>query len=343
MPALITGILTIGLNVFALATDASIAELWRKVRRLHPLADPTEAAVIAIDKPARLALSLTGAEALALSVVSGGALYFDIEHAGENLHNMWHLILRIAGVIPKLFFSKTYLNEFFWYAVGAIVAGQVAGDTVRRALPVIGQWVAVGAVMDDVATLVEVGAETMVSPWVIENEVSLTYPVRVSVSRDPRSSTFPATARSWRLEALVDGAVGSAPVTGTVNERGRLRSDPLVLEVSAPFAGRTIQWSIVVLDYDGFQVATGVSEQYRNDDPAHPAGEVAFAITQIPATISARTVFRRSATTTYDPAVGGYSWSDQVTVAGTVLSGGALDVAGAAVATLAGVAGVVWK
>ena len=61
----------------------------------------------------------------------------------------------------------------------------------------------------------EVCAETIISPWVIENEVTLTYPATVTVNRcDPLDATFPATARSWKFEAKVDGAVVLAPVTG---------------------------------------------------------------------------------------------------------------------------------
>jgi hypothetical protein len=192
-------------------------------------------------------------------------------------------------------------------------------------------------------TLAEVAAETVVSPWVIENEVSLTYPATVTVARDPRSSTFPATAHSWRLEALVDGAVGLAPITGQINHAGKLQSEPLVLSVSAPFGGKTIQWSVVFLDEDGMQVGTGVSAQYPNNDPNHPASSVSLSIEQLPATITDRTVFKRAATTTYSSQAGGYTWSDQVTVTGTAHSAGIADVTGAAVATLAGVAGMVWK
>ena len=70
---------------------------------------------------------------------------------------------------------------------------------------------------------------------------------------------------------------------------------------------------------------------------------VEFAIKQLPAMIGSATVFKRAATTTYDVKAGGYSWSDQVTVTGTVHSDHHQDVTGTAVATLAGVAGMVLK
>src|SRR5207302_7562374 len=89
----------------------------------------------------------------------------------------------------------------------------------------------------DLATLAEVCAETIICPWVIENEVSLTYAATVTISRDPCAATFPATARSWRLEPKVDGSVVLAPITGTINQGGKVQSDPLVVQTTAPFGG----------------------------------------------------------------------------------------------------------
>jgi hypothetical protein len=117
----------------------------------------------------------------------------------------------------------------------------------------------------------------------------------------------------------------------------------LVLKVVAPFGGKEIQWSVVMLDQAGKQVGTGASAKFENDDPDHVPSTVEFAITELPATITAATVFKRAATTTYSTADQGYTWSDGVSVSGTVDSGGVDEVTGAAIATLLGVAGVVWK
>ena len=47
-------------------------------------------------------------------------------------------------------------------------------------------------VLGDVATLAEVVAETIVAPWVIENEINLTYPATITVSRDKdEDATWP--------------------------------------------------------------------------------------------------------------------------------------------------------
>jgi len=345
-----TGVLCIGLNAVALLTDIDIALTWKQVRHLLEPDDATDAAEAALrmGNIVRNALrvltdgtiKLTSAEGFARLVVYGAATYTNIEHRGESLTNLWQLILGFATVIPKLLFGP---RSVLWTDIGQIMVRQQGAARIINAIPFFGQYYAIGTVVADVVTLAEVAAETVISPWVIENEVSLTYPATVTISRDARSSTFPATARSWRLEALVDGAVGLAPITGQINQGGRLQSDAMVRQVTAPFGGSTIQWSVVFLDEDGMQVGTGVSPQYPNNDPSHPASNVALSITQLPATITDKTVFKRAATTTYSPQAGGYTWSDQVTVTGTAHSAGIEDVTGAAVATLAGVAGMVWK
>ncbi len=207
----------------------------------------------------------------------------------------------------------------------------------------IGEVIAVIEAVGDVATLAEVAAETIVAPWVIENEVTLTYAATVTVSRDPQASTFPATAVSWRLESKVDGAVVLDPITGTVNEGGRIQSDPLVLSVTAPFGGQNIQWSIVFLDAAGQQVGTGVSASFTNNDPNNTPSAVPITITQIPATITSSTVFERSDTTGYSSAAGGYTWSNQITDSGTVADKGIQEVSATAISTLAGVAAVTWE
>jgi hypothetical protein len=338
IPALITGIMSIGLTIFALATDLNIAATWQKIRDLFSKPPVAEEALRAVLDGA---ISLTAADAATVAVASGGATYLQVKSRGENLDNLWGTLVGLGSVIPKVIFNARSIG--IWAQVAEAIVGQEAADRIINAIPGIGETYALVSIAGDVATLAEVAAETLISPWVIENEVSLTYPVEVTVSRDPRSSTWPATARSWRLEALVDGALALDPITGVINQGGRIGSTPLVLDVSAPFGGSTIQWSLVLLDANGRQVGTGVSAQFVNNDAGQVASKVSFSITQIPATITASTVFKRADTTTYSRTAGGYTWSDQVVDTGTVASNGIQEVTGATVATLAGVAGAVWK
>ena len=338
VPALLTGILTIGLSAFALLLDIPVAGVWSTVTSEldEALKDETLLNNI-LDALLRGSLvSFTSAEAGALATAVGEAM------PTPQSPSLAKILAGFASVIAKTIFSPSSATLIF-RAIATSIAKVETAQAVLDAIPFVGQVLAVIAAVGDAVTLAEAVGETLASPWVIENEVSLTYPTTVKISRDSRASTWPVTARSWRLEALVEGALVLDPITGLINGGGKTDSDPLKLNVTAPFGGQQIQWSFVALDASGRQVATGVSATYPNDDPTKPASDVSFAITQLPATITASTVFHRAATSTYDTKAGGYSWSDQVNVPGTVQSANAQHVAGAAVATLAGVAGMVFK
>ena len=349
VPALLTGVLTIGMTVFALATDLDIAAAWVPVRKevqAYGFTNILNLFLRCLREGSTFGLS--AAEAASASIAAGAATYEDVKANGQNLGNLWNILLGVASVIPKLLFSPAG-GEFLGNIAKAILYESTAAR-IAEAIPIIGQVLAVISAVGDAVTLAEVCAETIVSPWVIENEVNLTYQATVTIKPDPRSENegrdggiWPAAARSWRLEAPVDGVLVLEPVTGSINENGHTRTEALQVPVTAPFGGKQIQWTFVVLDASGRQVGTGVSPTYPNDDPAKPAKVVEFAITQIPAMIGSSTVFKRAATTTYDVKAGGYSWSDQVKVDGTAKSDHAQEPTGAAVATLAGVAGVVFK
>ncbi len=338
---LLTGAVSLGLTAFALATDFDIAttlkqyiandgvvQAFDEIQELDHILEATDA--------------LTSTEIFATSVATGGATYADVTNNKGDLSNLWSILGIMGSVVPKLVFNKGAFGDLFGALAEAILT-QEAASKVIEAIPLVGELYEVVAIAGDVATLAEAIGETVASPWVIENQVSLTYPATVTVSRDPRAATWPVTARSWRLEAQIDGAVALAPVTGPLNAGGSTQSDPIVLDLTAPFGGKTITWSFVVLDAAGNQVGTGVSAKLPNDDAANPPSSVEFAITELPAVITADTVFKRADTTTYDSAEAGYTWSDAVADNGTSATGKIQEIAGVAIATRLGVAGIVWK
>jgi hypothetical protein len=336
-PALMTGIISIGLTSFALLTDLDIATTWASVRKV--LLNDVNALASAL-RAIPATVSLTAAESFAAVVAAGGATYEDIANNHGDIHNIWSILLSVGSIIPKIIFGVG--ANVIWINVSEAIVAEEAADKLLEALPLIGEVIAVISAVGDAVTLAEAIGETATSPWVIENEVALTYQATVTVSKDPRAATWPLTARSWRIEAKIDGAVALSPSTGPLNG-GPNDNDPIVLTLTAPFAGNTISWSIVVLDAAGNQVGTGVSAQLPNNDEANPPSSVAFAITQLPAAITAATVFKRAATTTYSATGGSYIWSNAVTDTGTRANSGIQEVTGVAIATRLGVAGIVWK
>ncbi|MBV9426081.1 MAG: hypothetical protein JOZ98_24465, partial [Solirubrobacterales bacterium] len=340
VPALLTGILSIALTAFALATSLSISAAWAGIRKVLG-GVPANRFLIDLEKVVSGLFPIIRTEALALDVASGVATYTDIEANHQKLSNIWSLLLGLASIIPRVLFSPSTID--FFSNVAEIIAADATADAIIEAIPTIGQVITALEVIGDAATLAEALAETVACPWVIENEVTLTYKASVTVSHDPCATSFPPAAKSWRLEAKVDGALVLDPVTGSINSGGTGQSTPVQTDVVAPFGGSKIQWSMVLLDAGGSQVAAGVSAGYVNDDPNNVASKVEFSIKQNPAVITAGTVFVRGATTTFSRAAGGYSWSDRVVVSGTAASAGVQEVTGAAVATTLGVAGMVFK
>jgi hypothetical protein len=341
VPALMTGILTIGMTAFALATDFDVAVAWAGLRKV--IADgglPVEAFQAIVDGT----IALTTTETFAATVAAGAATYEDISNNGGTA-NVWDILAAFAGIIPKVIFYPGAVN--LWARVAEVVGGTLVGEKLAEAVPLIGQVIEVIAAAADAITLAESITETIISPWVIENEVTLTYPATITINSDPADPTFPKTARSYRLEAKVDGAVVLDPLTGSVNPGGVAQPGPLHVSVTAPFGGKLIQWSVVFLTASGQQVGTGVSAQFTNDDPNNVASQVPITITELKFPIDSGTQFTRVVTTAYNsnPAGSnppGYTWAN-ITDNGTVGSGGIQQVVSATVSTLAGVVGVVWE
>ncbi|MBV9582890.1 MAG: hypothetical protein JO057_30260 [Chloroflexi bacterium] len=343
-PALVTGIVTIGLTVFTLAIDIAVSTVWLKARDIVKNILTTPNALEEIQAVFAASAALTAAETAAATVAAGGATYEDI--ASNDLKNIWSVLVSLASVIPKVLFSPAFLNTF-WSDIGSYVTIAFGADKVLEGIPFLGEFVSVISVLGDVATLAEETAEAITAPWVIENEVNLTYQATVTINRDlaHHAATWPETARSWQLTANLGNKPMSDPLTGPLNPDGRVQSEAIMVTTSAPFGGDTIQWTFAVLDESGFQVGTGVSARLPNNDPSNPPTTVEFQITENPERVTPQTVFTRSDTVTYDNAAtpAGYTWSEQVTDTGTVNSGGIQQVTGVTVSTTSGVVGVVWK
>jgi hypothetical protein len=262
LPATLTGIFTIGLNAFALASDTAISEYWASVNGM--IKGVTSDFLDAIES---LGNVMTPVETLGMAVTGGYATYEDVAHGDAS--NVWSLVLSIASMIPKLLFTqKSDMKILIPIAAKVIAVG--GGTKIAEAIPIIGEVLGVLSLVGDVATLAEVSIESGLAPWVIENEISLQYSATITVKPDHRNAggAFPETATAWTLTAQQDGADALAPISGTINDvDGHVQTSPLVVTATAPFGGKTMKWSIVFTDEYGFQVGTGVSPALTNDDP----------------------------------------------------------------------------
>ncbi len=130
-----------------------------------------------------------------------------------------------------------------------------------RCNPGIGQVIGVLDAVGDAITLAEVCTETIISPWVIENEVSLTYAATVTINHATNDATFPRTATSYSLTAQVDGSKVLDPINGTVTQG---QSAPVVAQVpNAPFGGKEIQWTWCSVTRRGSRSGPAVSAVHQ--------------------------------------------------------------------------------
>ncbi len=335
--AITTGIVTIGVTTLALIADADAAASWNSIRKFFSPDGSTRELLDAYKAIVEGPQYLTKAEAFTTAVAAGASTYAEVG-ANGSADNIWTTLGSLGSIIPKLFFSPGAEPLLAQIAFDIVATDSV--QDVFKAIPIVGEVIAVIEVAGDVATLAEAIAETATSPWVIANTISLQYAATVTVSKDHRAATWPVKARSWRIEATIDGAVALSPVTGTVD--GGRQSDDIVLNLTAPFGGKTITWSFVALDADGNQCGTGVT-QLANNDPGNPPAIVSIEITELPAVITAATVFQRTDTVVYSPAAGGYTWLSGVADTGTVANSPIQEITGVTIATRLGVAGIVWK
>ena len=346
-PALVTGILTIGLNIFALAIDLDMAVAWDAIRK-RISGDPSVTIDLIkwIDDTADAAPFLIGTEATALAAASGGMSYEELQNGGGT-SNLWSILLGLGSLIPKLLFRPADVGHgmwYFWRDVGMTIAGEESFEAVTDAIPIIGEAIAIIEVAADVASLAEVAIETGTSPWVVANTVNLTYQAQITIQRDPRAATFPVTATAWTLTPKIDGGIMPGSISGTINADGRIESDPMHItaphpSAATPSSGRS---SFTTATATRWAAASRLSTSTTTSTTRRSPWQ--FAIIELPATITADTVFKRADTTTYSDSAGGYTWSNKVVDSGAVTTSNHIQqVTGASVATTLGVVGAVWK
>src|SRR5262249_2370053 len=159
---------------FALFIDLDIAQTWGVLRTLISSGVDTPLQVLdAYEVLLQASKVLTAAESFAVLVAAGGG-----PNAGHTANpcdprHPRSLLSALGSLTPKILFNPN--AEGFWLEVAfAIVASKTAGAFIN-ALPLIGEIIAVIELVGDVATLAEAIGETIASPWVIANEISLTY------------------------------------------------------------------------------------------------------------------------------------------------------------------------
>ncbi|HEU4329575.1 MAG TPA: hypothetical protein VFR40_00565, partial [Lapillicoccus sp.] len=214
VPALITGILSIGVTAFALCIDLDISTTWRQLSKITD--DNIEAFEGLLTSLLADAPWATAAEVFGMTAAAGAASYADVS-ANGGAQNLWSVIAgALASMIPKILFNPA--TNIFWVEVAAVIfSGELLQDAID-AIPFVGLALGIISAAGDAITLAEAIGESAASPWVIGNKITLSYPVTVTVGYDNvHAATWPETAASWTLQSSIDGTTVGQPITGLMN------------------------------------------------------------------------------------------------------------------------------
>ena len=111
--ALITGFLTIGVNVFALASDIQVSVAWSSIRSIVaeatvPVKQAIKDVLFGIESES---LKMTIGQQAGAAVVAGVATYDQLHDNHFSTDNIWNVILGVATTLPKLFFSPKITKD----------------------------------------------------------------------------------------------------------------------------------------------------------------------------------------------------------------------------------------
>ena len=182
------------------------------------------------------------------------AAAFDDPAAFESLGISIGKKLLTSGAKPLATFVVEYLTE-----------GETTEDLLD-AIPVIGGFLAMIAVIGTVAQMAETSAQVAQSPSTYRYVVSLTHDIDVVVKHDPTDHVgWPSTAVSYRVLLQFDGA-GTPTTLLTKLPGGTVTADQTVTFQAVPLGGN-VTVSVQVYTDSGWQVGTGSVGPFENIDP----------------------------------------------------------------------------
>ncbi len=121
------------------------------------------------------------------------------------------------------------------------IAMDVTEAEVEEEIPFAGWVLAAANIAALTSQLAQASAETASSPWIIENTVSPTHPIQVTINHDPNDYQFPATATHYRLVATfskTDSRVVERQLPGVTV------SDPIVVTLDDMPAGGHVTFTV---------------------------------------------------------------------------------------------------
>lgn len=166
----------------------------------------------------------------------------------------------------------------------------ITQDTAEKAIPIVGQALWALSEAADVATLGETLIEVLTCRAVQTNVISLTMTSTVRISRDPEDFQFPASARTFVVNAYYDGGKTPRIETGTITQ-GQV--DPIDIVFANVPSGGNVRFEAFFLSAAGCLVGSAsMAESIKNMPDT--ASLVQLQIKEIAAPLDASTTFQHS-------------------------------------------------
>jgi len=181
------------------------------------------------------------------------------------------------------------------------IATQIATEEAAEEIPFVG-WVLVAVnVAADVAQLAETIAETVTSPWLIENNISITAPCNVTVHPDPRNNGFPqGSSPAFTFKAIYKDT--RPTITQHRDLSANFNDSTLAVDFTNHLGG---QVKFEADFYLGDWLAAKATTGWMPNDLSHTSN-VTLYLVQFPVPLTAQSVYTHQSRLFYEN--GTYEW-----------------------------------
>lgn len=246
-------------------------------------------------------------------------LYDSVEEAAEDAPNVFLALLKdilkdtVMGTIEDTTTGGQPDYKTFVKAVGETlmkaalekvviwIASQIATEEAAEEIPFVG-WVLLAVnIAADIAQLAETIAETVQSPWIIENHISVTAPCNVTVHPDPRHGAFPqGGSPAFTFKAIYKDK--RPTITQHRDLSANFNDSTLAVEFTNHLGG---QVKFEADFYLGDWLAAKATTGWMPNDLSHTSN-VTLYLVQVPVPLTSRSVYKHQSRLFYEN--GTYEW-----------------------------------
>jgi hypothetical protein len=298
-----------------------------------------------------VSVALSANHTLCLQALDGfatlGELGAYLGNKGVNTSSPADAIGTLGAAIPQLLWGSdtgTGANYEMFGRAALLVTEMIVQYAITKAIPVMGEVFGALAAAGDLAQMMTCAAEMSAAPWVIDNDVRVTYAATITMSHDTQDSSWPRGAGgvTYTLSCVTDGSDTTRSFTDSIPDGFK---DDIVVSIPDVAISKTVQYVLRVVDADDNLVGTAQSDVLANDDTTKLPSAVQLVLKEQEKPLTAKTTFVRQDTLQHNASMNAYHWQSDVTVSATRTTKAAdlLELDLVTVGTVSGMAGSIWR